>query len=738
MRYKERHPTPHFKIPPPFNAVTGQYASLTGEIGVSPYCVLMQVAAEDTYADYVICRGFDTRMLVFVDYEAGNSDKPGISVAKPYGRRKAGTYEIGEIHPALLPIQGNATYTPPSPAEIGLRLGQNPGVVSGAPESGGQPSDLDASLALLYDHNDVAINWLMIDKGARDCEDIQPGSYRATAGATIAPGATGLILVETCDGTQVIENAINQTDCTFYNGNRITANVDPCCVIHFTGCGSSAPAACCDKSIAICVWGQTRIIPLDGGSASWGIGLATANPTMGECEICDTLILTILVECVASVITASYVFRCFSPLIGETSGTLDWSGLCTPVDYEDTIEVCQSPGVCCDVVISASSDLLSGCYLPCEECKTTVFNDSVTTFSGTVLNTKTATITNNSPSTGDTYQINITLGNSTANTYGGSLRIRHLGLNCTVLSASDTSLGDPASYNYPTPCTYGVPTITWPTFPIGPFATETLWVLVRYNSCTEGASIIFETDGFGNAIGSWTNQLTWAGNCAGCDSDPPTPPPPDGCCAKSVWICINGDSREMEVDGGDETWDVTGCCPDCTSATVRIRLVCANGRISIQRTYTCDGVEAFENTSILCNAALPITLNIPTPDCFIRAYIYAIDVACDVVCEEEDPCTAAPDSCVTVDCCPDPIPKSLVMVVVGGACAGTYELLWSAGSTWLDVDYGCGDIEMVCTAGTWTMSVTMVGITLTSAQCDPFEVVFDGTLAGLTSVTVTA
>ena len=159
---RKRKIAPFFPTHPPFNPITGEYASLSGEQGVSPYCVLMQVAADDTYADYVICRGFDTRMLVFIDYEAGNPDKPGISVAKPYGNRKTGVYEIGEIYPALLPTQGNATYMPPSPSEINFRLGQNPGVVTGSAEVGGHPSDLSSGINFLVDHNGKAVTWLIV------------------------------------------------------------------------------------------------------------------------------------------------------------------------------------------------------------------------------------------------------------------------------------------------------------------------------------------------------------------------------------------------------------------------------------------------------------------------------------------------------------------------------------------------------------------------------------------------
>lgn len=138
--------------------------------GTAPYCAMMQVAAEDTYDDYVICRGFDPRILRFVDYAAGNPNKPGISVAKPFGKRTAGAYEIAEVYPALLPTQGNAgltdfrqvVYTPPSPVAVDWRVGQNPGVVTGGLD-GGQPGQLTDPIEILYDHNGKAVNWLLLD-----------------------------------------------------------------------------------------------------------------------------------------------------------------------------------------------------------------------------------------------------------------------------------------------------------------------------------------------------------------------------------------------------------------------------------------------------------------------------------------------------------------------------------------------------------------------------------------------
>ena len=167
---KRRVATPGFGHVP-YSPIHGEQANLRQD-GTAPYCAMMQVAAEDTYDDYVICRGFDTRILKFIDYAEGDADKPGISVAKPFGKRVTGTYEIGEIYPALLPTQGNdefagfrqVTYVPPSPASVNWRVGQNPGVVSGGLE-GGQPENLSDAITILYDHNGKVVNWLMIDGG---------------------------------------------------------------------------------------------------------------------------------------------------------------------------------------------------------------------------------------------------------------------------------------------------------------------------------------------------------------------------------------------------------------------------------------------------------------------------------------------------------------------------------------------------------------------------------------------
>lgn len=157
MFRKRKQPTPHFKLPPPFNPVTGEHAPLQSD-GVFPYVAMMQVAAEDTHADYVLCRGFDIRIARFIDYEEGNADKPGIPVAKPYGKRAVSTYTVGQIFPAVLPLQTSN----PSPTTVPWRVGQNPGV---AAVSTGHPADLNETVDELKDANDVYVNWMLIDEG---------------------------------------------------------------------------------------------------------------------------------------------------------------------------------------------------------------------------------------------------------------------------------------------------------------------------------------------------------------------------------------------------------------------------------------------------------------------------------------------------------------------------------------------------------------------------------------------
>jgi hypothetical protein len=168
MFRKRRRPTPGFGIPSPYNPIQGENANLRQD-GVSPFCAMMQVAEHDRYENYVICRGFDPRILKFVDYAEGDPNKLGVCVAKPFGCRKIRKYRIGEVYPAFLPTQGNTdfagfrevTYVPPSPVDVHWRLGQNPGYAT-VVKNGGHAETLVDSIESLVDHNGRKINWMLI------------------------------------------------------------------------------------------------------------------------------------------------------------------------------------------------------------------------------------------------------------------------------------------------------------------------------------------------------------------------------------------------------------------------------------------------------------------------------------------------------------------------------------------------------------------------------------------------
>ena len=139
--------------------MTGERHKLLVE-GVYPYCAMMQVAAEDTHCNYVVCRGYDTRDRRYYDYAEGDAAQPGIAVAKPYWSRFVGVYRIGQGYPAVLPLSSGAE----DDGKIVPRIGQNPGRVEGN-ECRGNPLTLEEEIVLLADENGVYISWMLLDGG---------------------------------------------------------------------------------------------------------------------------------------------------------------------------------------------------------------------------------------------------------------------------------------------------------------------------------------------------------------------------------------------------------------------------------------------------------------------------------------------------------------------------------------------------------------------------------------------
>jgi len=166
--------------------------------------------------------------------------------------------------------------------------------------------------------------WAQLASG--DCEELSPGSYRGVCGATIAPGESGPVIVTGCDGDETLD-AVNHSNCTFYLGDRITVNVDPCCEVHFTGCsccGSEpSPPDCCDISIVICIAGESKILSVDGGTYTWDVS---------ECCDCVGATFEVALSCVDGEITADWTYTCS----GTTTGDIDLTALC---DFENDVEI---------------------------------------------------------------------------------------------------------------------------------------------------------------------------------------------------------------------------------------------------------------------------------------------------------------------------------------------------------------------------------------------------------------
>ena len=152
--------------------------------------------------------------------------------------------------------------------------------------------------------------------GVSSCSELgslAPGTYRALAGATTAPGETGPVIVTGCDGDVTID-AVNHSGCTFYLGDRISVHIDPCCVAHFDGCSAGEPAAC-ESNIYVCVGGDPQVLAADGGTYTWD---------MSTCCDCESAELDITLSCTGTTIEADWEYRCG----GNTdTGTIDISGV---------------------------------------------------------------------------------------------------------------------------------------------------------------------------------------------------------------------------------------------------------------------------------------------------------------------------------------------------------------------------------------------------------------------------
>jgi hypothetical protein len=130
MYKTKRTPAPYFKVPPPYNPMTGGRASLSPEKPFMGRLAMFQVCQEDIYDNFVVCRGVDPEMQVYFD------DEHTMCVAKPYELRGTYPYVVGQVICC---------------AKVRGKLGDNPGV---AATTMGQPADLDEEVEMLTTADD--------------------------------------------------------------------------------------------------------------------------------------------------------------------------------------------------------------------------------------------------------------------------------------------------------------------------------------------------------------------------------------------------------------------------------------------------------------------------------------------------------------------------------------------------------------------------------------------------------
>ena len=134
MWRKRATSAPGFKVPAAYNPLSGQHAPL-GKPVERTRIAMMQVAVEDTFDNYVVCRGFDPECGKFFDT---------VNVAKPYGIRGTNPYVVGQVFAAAKPK---------------TVLGDTPGK---AETTVGHPEDLNETVVILTDDDGNPISWLDI------------------------------------------------------------------------------------------------------------------------------------------------------------------------------------------------------------------------------------------------------------------------------------------------------------------------------------------------------------------------------------------------------------------------------------------------------------------------------------------------------------------------------------------------------------------------------------------------
>jgi len=445
--------------------------------------------------------------------------------------------------------------------------------------------------------------------GVEPCEDIPPGSYPAVAGATIAAGEIGQILITRCDSTLIL-SAANHTNCTFYAGDLITAIVDDCCVVRFTGCKCDCTEPednCCDKLLFICVDGNTYPVSMTNGRwVTFGFGTFNqdfsqfpVNPSdcCVECEPIEGFtaygsFLDIFLTCNENTITAVATYRCnyhkdgtFSegntfPLKTET---YNWSDLCGESPVSSITETFEYLGCSFDIV--ASFDLTTSCA-PC--------GGAPPSPTGCCAQSLYFCIND------DSRLMPVVGGDET-------------------WDVSDCCDCTTATVRLRTFCSNGSPSVQVTYTCDGVSSTN----VASLNEFCTGSDFIFIP------ISSFQCFIRVQVSVAnlGCDAC-------IYCCDETRFLCINNVTEQLALDGGSDSWDVSDCCPDCTSATLTVTLSCnpITGTYVANWSLVCDGGSAETGFDAFSCTATSSVLNINATACILQMLITTTNIGCDA-CE---------------------------------------------------------------------------------------------------------
>jgi hypothetical protein len=199
----------------------------------------------------------------------------------------------------------------------------------------------------------------------------------------------------------------------------------------------------------------------------------------------------------------------------------------------------------------------------------------------------------------------------------------------------------------------------------------------------------------------------------------------------------------VAVNGGTAQWDLSGCCECDSTPTLEITLECVSTTITADWEYQCGAtvVTGSLDYSGLCDDPVVEPVDTITPDgCSIVISASIEAEQCEECTPPSGPCDN-PDDCVDTECCEELVPKTLQITLVGGANAGTYSLVYTAGEWVVDggEPFTC---RLTCLGGGnfWELSIETEGYGEDTASCDPFVLTFDTSFPvngiGVTSATV--